>query len=328
VVYAIFPAPDNRFNLECVKRFSHIIGDLEGMNYNGRTVCNLGFGDIKYMDEMMGLASGNCSFPCPYCLISKDTMQSKEDREIHTPRTLKQISDDLHHFIHDLNSDTKLQRLSHNVIKPALIPIDPQNYTIPWLHCLQGIVKTLHKGLLDFMKDTENFNASLVAKLEFFEIRQCPFHGREGTLTGEHCHRYLDNIEAIFEQLTIPVNPFRQLFLHFRNVRDLVGHSRGVSDITIAKAQHSIKLFMDLYRSAGLHVTTKAHIFETHVIPFVQRFGFGLELFGEQGGEHIHHRLNDEKARVRRFGNYTTGAYYHLLLYHLQKVCPTIVSHV
>ena len=73
--------------------------------------------------------------------------------------------------------------------------------------------------------------------------------------------------------------------------------STGVSDDDLTTLEGRITTFMAtarrevVHRRRG-HVTPKLHLLEDHVVPCMRRFGVGLGLLGEQGGQGIHHEMN------------------------------------
>ena len=57
---------------------------------------------------------------------------------------------------------------------------------------------------------------------------------------------------------------------------------------------------MSFYRREfpEVRVIPKQHLLESHCVPWIQRWGFGLCLHGEQGGEETHAAINCLKRRV------------------------------
>ena len=56
------------------------------------------------------------------------------------------------------------------------------------------------------------------------------------------------------------------------------------------------KLIRKFYPSK---ITPKIHMLENHCVPFIETFGFGLGLLGEQGGELIHATIAKIEKRTQ-----------------------------
>ena len=61
--------------------------------------------------------------------------------------------------------------------------------------------------------------------------------------------------------------------------------------------ESAITALMQYYRKTFPleSITPKLHMLEDHVVDFVKRWGLGLGLYGEQGGESIHPEFNNLK---------------------------------
>ena len=57
-------------------------------------------------------------------------------------------------------------------------------------------------------------------------------------------------------------------------------------------------------------ITPKLHMLENHVVPFIKKWGLGLGLYSEQGGESIHAEFN----KLRRQYHSVTPANRRVLL--------------
>ena len=93
-------------------------------------------------------------------------------------------------------------------------------------------------------------------------------------------------------------------------------------------SERKIEVFMTQYRNIeGSTITPKLHILEDHVIPFITHYRHGLELFGEQGGEKLHHVFNKIHVRSNcvpgNQGDKLTAA----LKTHLAHVAPEFFVH-
>lgn len=58
--------------------------------------------------------------------------------------------------------------------------------------------------------------------------------------------------------------------------------------------ESDIDNFLAYYRLTfpNSSVTPKLHMVEDHIVPFIQQWGIGIGMLGEQGAESIHARFN------------------------------------
>ncbi len=83
----------------------------------------------------------------------------------------------------------------------------------------------------------------------------------------------------------------------YSTVHMLVAHSDHMESEEIPLVCSAIKDFMEYYRLVlKLSVTVKCHILEDHIVPWLERYPFGLGLLGEQGTESVHAVIN----RIKR----------------------------
>ena len=59
----------------------------------------------------------------------------------------------------------------------------------------------------------------------------------------------------------------------------------------------TIEEFLSIMREIGANITTKLHILEVHVVPFIKQWGYGLSIFSEQGGEKLHSQFKKIEAQ-------------------------------
>ena len=85
----------------------------------------------------------------------------------------------------------------------------------------------------------------------------------------------------------------------FSKVHKQISHSRKIDPSEHESIQANINQYMTFYRQYFPDkVIPKMHILEHHCLPFIESFGFGLGLLGEQGGELIHHTLAKIERRI------------------------------
>ena len=65
----------------------------------------------------------------------------------------------------------------------------------------------------------------------------------------------------------------------------------------------SVREYLHFFRSnfPNESITPKLHLLEDHVVPWFERWGAGLALMGEQGGEGVHAHLNKIRGNLRCF---------------------------
>ena len=65
-------------------------------------------------------------------------------------------------------------------------------------------------------------------------------------------------------------------------------------------------MYMTFYRARfpEVRIIPKQHVLEAHCVQWIRRWGFGLALHGEQGGEEIHATVNRIQRRAWGMRNY------------------------
>ncbi len=83
----------------------------------------------------------------------------------------------------------------------------------------------------------------------------------------------------------------------YADCRAIFSSSDRVDAEKLVVLEERVKTFMSAARSDVVkrsrgRITPKLHLLESHVVPSVKRFGIGLGMLGEQGGESIHAEFN------------------------------------
>jgi hypothetical protein len=134
------------------------------------------------------------------------------------------------------------------------------------------------------------------------------FHSH--SFTGNHCTKYLQ--EAVYTELTNAVisktkaithtgeiitrakgvaRKFRKLNKLYSKVHNAVAHGRPIRETD--HIDQMIRAYLNHFRSNFPdRITPKLHMLEDHVIPRIAKWGFGMALHGEQGGEGCHREFN------------------------------------
>ena len=153
--------------------------------------------------------------------------------------------------------------------------------------------------------------------LEKHKICKQAYHGR--AFIGSHCHKYMqsqainslcDSVVTETEELVTEqqlrhrvgeiCSKFKDLNTLYGRIHSKISHARPVNKEDINFLNEDIKSYMTFYRKTftETRITPKQHLLEYHCVPFMERFGFGLGLHGEQGGEEIHAVINQRKRRA------------------------------
>ena len=148
------------------------------------------------------------------------------------------------------------------------------------------------------------------------------YHGR--AYIGNHCHTYFMNkvyelcSDAIVKKtheltkntdILRECNQIKQNFdsmnTVYREVHIQISHSEMICEYNLQFIDTLIHQYMSLYRAffPG-KVIPKQHFLEYHCVPWIARYGFGLGLHGEQGGELIHSTI----SRAERSGRHIRNA--------------------
>ena len=154
--------------------------------------------------------------------------------------------------------------------------------------------------------------------LEKHNIVPQAYHSR--SFIGNHCHKYMTKAvytnltkhivstaaqlttdQAVLDQSVYVRTIFDALNEAFSVVHTLVSHTRKIDQSTLDTIRKAIASYISLYRRHSHNtITPKLHMLERHCLPFIERWGFGLGLLGEQGGEMMH--ANVAKIERRMIG--------------------------
>ena len=80
-----------------------------------------------------------------------------------------------------------------------------------------------------------------------------------------------------------------------------ISHTRPIDEEELSDIQVYIDEYLAYYRGIfpDGRIIIKQHLLEDHVVPWIRRWGFGMGLHGEQGGESIHAQFNEISANNR-----------------------------
>ena len=169
------------------------------------------------------------------------------------------------------------------------------------------------------------------------------YHKR--AFVGNHCHKYLAK-QTVFKELTSYVVEktksctkqwkiiskarvlrarFDLLNSAYLDVHNAISHSKSIDREGTSKIQKLIDKYILLFKSkfSKTKLTPKQHILLKHCVPWIRKYGFGLGLMGEQGGELIHATVAKLERRSRCIRNAETRLRFIMQTQHLQ-VCPEL----
>ena len=118
---------------------------------------------------------------------------------------------------------------------------------------------------------------------------------------------------------------FIQLNTLYSRIHAKISHSRPMTENEIDTLDSDIKQYMYFYRRKfpSQRIIPKQHILEQHCVPFIRRYGFGLGLHGEQGGEETHAVVNRLKRRAWGMKNEAEKLRV-IMTEHMAIVSPTL----
>ena len=157
--------------------------------------------------------------------------------------------------------------------------------------------------------------------LKKHKIESKAWHG--GSFIGNHCDKYMkrevytnitDSIcnttarltqdDKIIQAARKIKNTFDTLNSSYSRLHQQISHTRKIDPSEHDSIQQNISTYMTHYRQyfPG-RVIPKMHILEHHCLPFIETYGFGLGLMGEQGGEHLHASMTRFEQRMSGIRN-------------------------
>ena len=182
---------------------------------------------------------------------------------------------------------------------------------------LRGKRKNKSKLASELKNGTGPVASNLDAVLNKHGIVRKAYHGR--SLVGNHCKKrsqpqvcgditssvpktalQLVSHHEILTKAEISHQKFGQLFDLFSTVDGLLSRDLPVAETTIPKIDKAISDYMKFYRRnfPGENTLPKQHILEHHCSAWIQTWGFGMSVMGEQGGEQLPTTVNALKRRA------------------------------
>ena len=170
---------------------------------------------------------------------------------------------------------------------------------------IQQLTEQRKDSDLEYRKGPINKSLEKILKKHRIEPKQ--FHSR--SYIGNHCNKLLepqvyndicDTVCKTTSEMTDDpklhqrARQIRKKFLtlnqHFAQVHFLISHKRPITSPDVLKeSQHAIDTYMEFFRdNFNCRIVPKQHILEEHCVDWIERWGFGMALHGEQGLEKLH----------------------------------------
>ena len=93
---------------------------------------------------------------------------------------------------------------------------------------------------------------------------------------------------------------FQALNSLFSDVHHRLSHQLPIPSTEADEIERCVKLYMSFFlqQFPQVCVTPKQHLLESHCVPWIRKWSFGMALHGEQGGEETHATVNILRNRV------------------------------
>ena len=149
VVIAFAPIKDTHANLisflEVEGGLLDEITQLQTHTWKGKSIKLFLNGDYEFLSKVYGISGANGTYPCVYCLVTRNKIHSK--MEPCQLRTLTLLKADSQRYINQEKVDKSLVSNFNNCLHSPLFPIDLTHACPPYLHITLGIILRHHKNL-------------------------------------------------------------------------------------------------------------------------------------------------------------------------------------
>ncbi|XP_078681560.1 uncharacterized protein LOC144916318 [Branchiostoma floridae x Branchiostoma belcheri] len=210
VVFCVFNAKDSRENLQlATARYSGEIMELQGSKWRGEdgkeyAVRVFATGDYALLCLWYGLSGANGCHPCLWCDITKEEMADPDERRLQIPaRTLDTLQ---HHHSRFTDHDegkgnTKVAKLYHNAIAPAMFRVPIDQVMIPGPHISLGLYLKLFKLLEADLPDLDlKLQSYLASVLSEVDVTMDVLHVQADANLGKFDIRAIDEARTLDNQ--------------------------------------------------------------------------------------------------------------------------------
>lgn len=257
-------------------------------------------GDLKFIQLMMGIKTGNAMYPCPWCWWKA----TGTDRDpVDAVCTKRDVLKDYNDFVQLGSNRARSSRCHGQQATPCVsVPLiaDPSECISPCtLHVTLGLVNALDEAMLRRAADA-------VAELyRVSNITKSPYQG--GTLEGNQCYRLVKAVALSEWAGDHPLHAFKPLFCSLHQLYVNVFTARcDLRDEDIAEIEAMVSEFVELWKSSSheLELTRplKLHVLAVHVVAFTAAHRATPAMFGEQDGESSHRVFRQLMDTFRSMG--------------------------
>ena len=239
-------------------------------------------GDLKFIQLLLGIKTGNASYPCPWC---NWRMTGKLRDPVEAYCTKRNIAKDVENF-QKLGNDRSKSHLCHGQQSSPVINFEPSEQIVPpVLHIKLGLINAKCTSLESI------YGSEFIAKELYSKARVAKKQYQGGTLEGNECNRV---VKAYVETSWLENHslfPYKPLFEAYDRMSFLAFTLRtsltdDVKDISLAITEY-IMTWQNMAPKLKLTEPLKLHIL-VHVLEFCAKFKCTPAAYGEQDGESLH----------------------------------------
>lgn len=251
--------------------------------------------DLKCLQLMAGISTGNAKFPCVLCdWKSGDGYDS--ERKL-TLRTGDNHKENLRRFMTEFSSNLARASECYNCIDESYFDGQAPNMykcAIPILHMTLGIVQHLYQSMTESL--TQDEEQEVEAVLKQIGVERQPYHGN--AFDGRSSHAILNNLEK-FPVCVSRTSAYNALKYYSRflslcgGVHRREGWLESITDFQIAFQETGLKPFLKVHMIS--HVQEYFAILDS----FCTFEHPGLAWTGEQAIESSHHHFKEVWERFK-----------------------------
>ena len=257
-------------------------------------------GDLKFIQLLLGIKTGNAMYPCPWCWWRAT---GAERDPVDAVCAKRDVLKDCDNFV-QLGSNRAKSSRCHGqqdtpCVSPALVA-DPSECISPCtLHVALGLVNALDEAMLRRASDAMN------DLYRSANITKSPYQG--GTLEGNQCSKLVKTVALSEWAGDHPLVAFKPLFCSLYQIYSDVFRARPyLKDDDICEIESLVSAFVNLWKSSSheLELTRplKLHVLAVHVVAFCNTHRATPAVFGEQDGESSHRVFRQLMDTFRSMG--------------------------
>ena len=240
-------------------------------------------GDLKFIQLLIGIKTGNASYPCPWCNW-RMTGQLRDPVESYC--TKRNIAKDVEQ-LKNLGNNRSKSHLCHGQQSSQVINFEPSEQIVPpVLHIKLGLINAKCTAL-EIIYGSQFISNELYSKAR---VSKKKYQG--GTLEGNECNRVVKAYVETPWLETHALFKYKPLFEAYNQMSVLAFNIRKnltddeVKDISIAITEY-IMTWQSMAPELKLTEPLKLHVL-VHVLEFCSKFKCTPAAYGEQDGESLH----------------------------------------